>query len=75
MEGLLAIDEFKMAFDLTTLPGDGSYQTVGGFMVYMVGDTPAAGADFTWKQYRFEVVDMDERRIDKVLIAPTGEFR
>ena len=69
VEGLLAIDEFKLAFDLDALPGEGSYQTVGGFAVYMIGDTPTAGDHFSWDRFDFEVVDMDRHRVDKVLVT------
>jgi putative hemolysin len=72
VEGLLAIDEFKLAFELGELPGEGSYQTVGGFAVYMIGDTPVAGDDFSLGDFRFEVVDMDRHRVDKVLVERVG---
>jgi len=68
VEGLLAADEFKLAFELNRLPGEGTYQTVGGFTVYMIGDTPKAGDEFGWGGYRFEVMDMDGYRVDKVLV-------
>ena len=73
VEGLLAVDEFKMAFDVRHLPGEGSYQTLGGFIVYMIGDTPVAGNVFDWNGYRFEVVDMDGYRVDKVLVKRVEE--
>ena len=45
------------------------YQTVGGLMVTQLAKIPAAGDYFDWAGWRFEVVDMDKRRVDKVLIA------
>lgn len=69
VEGLLAIDEFKLAFAVKELPGEGTYQTVGGFVVYMIGDTPEAGDEFSWGGFCFEVMDMDGYRVDKVLVV------
>jgi putative hemolysin len=53
----------------------GGYRTVGGFVLSRFGRIPAAGDWFESGGYRFEVVDMDGRRVDKILIAtaaPTG---
>ncbi|MDX1663997.1 MAG: transporter associated domain-containing protein, partial [Candidatus Promineifilaceae bacterium] len=68
VDGLLSVDEFKLAFGIRTLPGEGSYQTLGGFVISMLGRIPAAGAHFGWGGYRFEVADMDGRRVDKILL-------
>jgi putative hemolysin len=45
------------------------YQTLGGFVVTQFGRIPAAGERFDWAGWRFEVMDMDRRRVDKVLVA------
>ena len=54
-----------------TLPNEASaeFQTLGGFVVTQFGRIPAAGDWFEWGGWRFEVVDMDKRRVDKVLVA------
>lgn len=44
-------------------------QTLGGFVLARLGRIPQAGASFTWADLRFEVVDMDGHRIDKVLVT------
>ena len=44
-----------------------NYQTVSGFMMFHIGRIPVAADQFEWRGFRFEVVDMDGRRIDKVL--------
>lgn len=71
LDGLLAIDEFQEAFDLEAMPGEEAYQSLGGFVLHMLGDIPAEGEHFTWNGWKFEVVDMDGYRIDKVLLSPT----
>jgi putative hemolysin len=68
VEGLTSIDDFKRLFDVRSLPGEGTYQTVGGFVVFMLGSLPAAGSHFGYGGFRFEVADMDGRRVDKVIV-------
>jgi putative hemolysin len=68
VDGLISIDDFKDAFAIDLLPDEGKYQTLGGFVVKMVGSIPAAGNHFAWGGFRFEVVDMDGYRVDKVLV-------
>jgi putative hemolysin len=48
---------------------DAEYSTLAGFVLSQLGHIPAAGESFQWKGWRFEVVDLDGRRIDKVLAA------
>ena len=45
------------------------FQTLGGFVVTQLGRIPAPGEAFAWEGWRFEVVEMDHRRVDKVRIA------
>ena len=76
MDGMLAIDEIKLALGLESLPGEGSYHTIAGFILALLGRVPQEGATVDYGGWRFEVVDMDERRIDKVLVrrsTPRGE--
>lgn len=46
----------------------GDYHTVGGFILSRLGRIPKPGDTLTWRDLQLEVVDMDGRRIDKVLI-------
>jgi putative hemolysin len=48
---------------------DAEFQTLGGFVVTQLGRIPAPADNFEWDGWRFEVVDMDRRRVDKVMIA------
>jgi putative hemolysin len=50
------------------LPGDASYQTLAGFILFYLGRVPRAADHFEWNGLRFEITDMDGRRIDKVLV-------
>lgn len=69
VDGLILISDFTETFKIESLPGDGSYYTLGGFVIYMLGQVPISGANFDWGNFRFEVADMDGNRVDKVLIS------
>lgn len=73
VDGLLEIDKFKEILNINKLPDEeaGNYQTVGGFVITQMGKIPLAGQWFEWGKYHFEVVDMDLRRVDKVLVTLT----
>lgn len=72
LDGMLSVDEFKELFHLRVLPGEehGVYQTLAGFVIMQLGRIPTVADHFEWQGLRFEVVDMDGNRIDKVLVAP-----
>ncbi len=71
LDGLLSIDEFKELFDKETLSNeeDGTYHTLGGFIIETLGKIPQSGEYFLADGLRLEVVDMDGIRIDKVLVS------
>lgn len=71
VDGALPVDEFKELFGLEKLDGEGSanFQTVAGFVLYRLGRIPAVAEIFEWNDLCFEIVDMDGRRIDKVMVA------
>jgi putative hemolysin len=73
VDGPLDAEEFKERIGLRGLPGEseGDYQTVGGMVMAHLGRVPAAGDRFEWEGFRFEVLDMDGNRVDKVLVART----
>jgi putative hemolysin len=71
VEGGLPIEELQDALDLGSLPGqeEHQYTTVAGFVLHQLGRIPQAADHFSWDGWRFEVVDMDGRRVDKVLVS------
>ncbi|MDO8573369.1 MAG: hemolysin family protein [Candidatus Daviesbacteria bacterium] len=73
VDGLVPIDEFKEHFHISRLSGEksGNYHTVGGFVMYKLGRIPALGDSFEIDLLRFEVLDMDGNRVDKILVAET----
>jgi putative hemolysin len=73
VDGGVAIDEFEDRVGLAGLRGSKSYDTVAGYVLYRLGRLPAVGDSFSDRTGRYEVVDMDGRRIDKVAYAPMLE--
>jgi putative hemolysin len=71
MDGSLPIDVFKETLELEELPDEenGLYQTAGGFAMVYLEKVPTTGDHFEWQDFRFEIVDMDEHRVDKLLVA------
>jgi putative hemolysin len=68
MDGMLATDEVKLALGFDSLPDEGSYHTLAGFILTQLGRVPQEGEAVVFNGWRFEVVDMDGRRVDKVLV-------
>lgn len=68
IDGLLEIEELQQrsGISLPTEAGRG-YVTVAGFVLDRLGHLPGEGETFEWGGYRFEVLDMDRQRVDKVL--------
>jgi putative hemolysin len=66
--GWMPVDEFC---DRLSLPRDlaGEYDTVAGLVLHQMGQIPDLGATVTAEGYCFEVIDLDGRRIDKVLVS------
>jgi putative hemolysin len=69
LDGMLEVDEFKEIFHLTELPHEDEYETLSGFIMTSLGRVPQTSDHFEWNHLRFEVMDMDGRRVDKVLVT------
>jgi putative hemolysin len=72
IDGLYPLDEVKDLFGVSRFPGEreGLFHTLAGFVVMELGRIPATGDVFEWNNLRFEVIDMDGNRIDKILVTP-----
>ncbi|MDC7701876.1 hemolysin family protein [Vogesella indigofera] len=76
VDGMMSLDDFKEHFDLDMIEGEetGDFQTVAGFVIFMLGRVPATADRVEWGGFTFEVVDMDRTRVDKLLVtAPPPE--
>lgn len=69
VDGLTVTDEIVLTIGVEGMNDEDIYNTLSGFVVHKMGKTPEVGESFEALDHRFEVVDLDGRRIDKVLIS------
>jgi putative hemolysin len=67
LDGMTPVDELKDRLSLPDLPAEGSYHTLAGLLLALLRRVPRAGDRIVFGGWRFEVLEMDERRVDKVL--------
>jgi putative hemolysin len=67
---MISSDRLKEILEVEELPyeKEHNYHTLGGLMMTYLRHIPMVGEHFTWERMRFEVVDMDGNRVDKVLV-------
>jgi Transporter associated domain len=70
VDGKMPVHDFKELMNLPKLPDEEKrgYHTLGGFVMLQIGRVPVATDSFEARGLRFEVIDMDENRVDKVLV-------
>jgi putative hemolysin len=68
VDGSMSIDDVERLLKQGNMRSGDDYTTVAGFVLAQLGHLPTTGESFRWKGLRFEVVDMDGRRIDKLLV-------
>jgi magnesium and cobalt exporter, CNNM family len=67
-DGSMSIDDVERLLGAGNMRSGDDYTTLAGFVLAQLGHLPTTGENFRWRGMRFEVVDMDGRRIDKLLI-------
>jgi putative hemolysin len=71
IDGMVGLDELKQVLGLSHLPGeDADFHTLGGYMMARLNRVPIVADQITVAGYRFEVVEMEGRRVDRVLVSP-----
>ena len=72
LDGHIPIHELKDRLDLDATPEEerGRYHTLSGMMMLLTGRLPQEGDRVDWEDWSFEIVDMDGKKIDKVLATP-----
>ncbi len=70
IDGMISSDRLREILEVEELPyeKEHNYHTLGGLMMTYLRHIPMVGEHFTWERMRFEVVDMDGNRVDKVLV-------
>ena len=69
LDGMISVEDFKSIFNLLKLPREDGYETLAGLLLTLMGRIPKAAELYEWNGLRFEIMDMDGNRIDKVLVS------
>ena len=72
VDGALSTDDLRELLQVDQLPGEDEhdFRTAAGMVMTALGHIPQTGEVFAWRGIRFEVVDLDGARIDKLLVTP-----
>jgi putative hemolysin len=73
IEGMIPVPELKDLLKLKAVPEEEHYHTLSGMLMVLLGRLPQTSDTVTWQHWRFEVVDMDGKRVDKVLATRLPE--
>jgi putative hemolysin len=73
VDGSFGIDEFEDRLGISGLRGSKTFDTVAGYALFRFGRLPVVGDAFTDRTGHYEIVDMDGRRIDKIIYRPRVE--
>lgn len=72
IDGGVSLDRFRDIMESgVRFPeeANGTYHTLAGFVLTQLGHIPEAAEHFEWDEFRFEVMDMDRQRIDRLLVS------
>ena len=71
MDGLIPVPEMKDRLEIRELPEEdrGRYNTLAGMIMLLLGRLPQTTDEVEWDAWRFEVIDLDGKRVDKVLVS------
>lgn len=72
IDGVTPVGDVLRALSLDSLPHEGEYETLGGFLMVMLRRVPRRTDSVNWGGYKFEVLDVDSYRIDQVMVSRLG---
>jgi putative hemolysin len=77
IDGLIQFYDFLSYFERTDWMNEGEqdFDTLAGFALHRLEHIPASGEKFEWKDFKFEIIDMDGQRIDKLLVSISEELQ
>ncbi|ACB95852.1 hemolysin family protein [Beijerinckia indica] len=75
IEGMMPAHEAFERLGVKDRPEEEDYHTLAGFALHQLEHLPEVGEEFSWDGWRFEIVDMDGRRIDKLLATRESESK
>lgn len=68
VDGQYSFYDFLAEFDKEDMYQENDYNTISGLLIDILNEIPHAGQIVTWDEFRFEIMDMDGARIDKILV-------
>lgn len=71
VDGVTPVEDVKRALELEALPHEENYQTIAGFLMFQLKKIPKRTDSVEFGGYKFEVVDIDNYRIDQILVTRT----
>lgn len=69
IDGVTSVEDVKKVLDIEKFPEEDTYETIAGFMMYMLKSIPKKAAKVEFENYTFEVVDVDNFAIDQLLVT------
>ncbi|MGX6591635.1 hemolysin family protein [Cetobacterium ceti] len=69
IDGITPIEDVKKVLDIEIFPEEDTYETIAGFMMYMLKSIPKKAAMIKYESYTFEVVDVDNYKVDQLLVT------
>jgi CBS domain containing-hemolysin-like protein len=69
VDGVTPISDVMRAFDIEEFPGNQNYETIAGFIMFMLRKIPKRTDSVKYAGYKFEVVDIDSYKIDQLLVT------
>ena len=69
IDGITPLEDVMRALDIEAFPASENYETIGGFMMYMLRKIPKKTDFVLYDKYKFEIIDTDNFKIDQLLIS------
>ena len=68
IDGVTPVEDVKKVLEIEKFPEEDTYETIAGFMMYMLKSIPKKAAKVEFENYTFEVVDVDNFKVDQLLV-------
>lgn len=76
IDGVTSVEDVKKVLDrIERFPEEDTYESLAGFLIYMLKTIPKRGAKLDFMGYRFEIVDVDNYKIDQILVIDLQQER
>ena len=69
VDGLTPVGDLERVLDIEPFPDDDQYETIAGFMMYVLRKVPRPTESVIHAGFKFEVIDIDNHKIDQLLVT------